>query len=250
MAKSNLRSLYELGACLLHGVDAATMRFLPDLHMRKFDRIIFNFPHAGFYRNESHPDQIRLHKNVVDGFFNNARGMLRYDGEVHVNHKIKVPYNCWNLQELASRNSLRMFECNDFKIKDYPGYNHKRGSGKKSDEPFTLGSCCTFKFKVDLSYANRTCRKHLTPVVPFRHREEIFFEHEMINYSRNMDNCVTNNMRRESLWFSTYGCVTNSHDLNYVGGDNWTNLRRYEVEARERTDDIVRSTNWYMESTR
>jgi 25S rRNA (uracil2634-N3)-methyltransferase len=51
-AKSNLEELQKLGACLLHGVDATAMKFYPDLKMRRFDRIIFNFPHAGFHRKE------------------------------------------------------------------------------------------------------------------------------------------------------------------------------------------------------
>lgn len=52
-ARSNLETLKRLGASLLHGVDATKLHFHPDLHFRRFDRIIFNFPHAGFHRKES-----------------------------------------------------------------------------------------------------------------------------------------------------------------------------------------------------
>jgi hypothetical protein len=51
-AKSNLEELQKLGAYVLHGVDATVMKFHPDLKMQRFDRIIFNFPHAGFHRKE------------------------------------------------------------------------------------------------------------------------------------------------------------------------------------------------------
>lgn len=51
-AKSNLENLERLGASLLHGVDATKMKFHPDLRMRRFDRIVFNFPHAGFHGKE------------------------------------------------------------------------------------------------------------------------------------------------------------------------------------------------------
>lgn len=51
-AKSNLDELQKLGACLLHGVDATKMKFHSDLQMRRFDRVIFNFPHAGFHGKE------------------------------------------------------------------------------------------------------------------------------------------------------------------------------------------------------
>ncbi|KAI7729905.1 hypothetical protein M8C21_024455 [Ambrosia artemisiifolia] len=51
-ARTNLDSLYNAGAKLLFGVDAMTMKLHPHLHWRKFDRIIFNFPHAGFSGKE------------------------------------------------------------------------------------------------------------------------------------------------------------------------------------------------------
>ena len=51
-AKSNLEALKKLGAHLLFGVDATKMKLHTDLKMRKFDRIIYNFPHAGFHGKE------------------------------------------------------------------------------------------------------------------------------------------------------------------------------------------------------
>ena len=48
-AKSKLIGTTKLGADVWHGVDATQMKFHPYLKMRRFDRIIFNFPHAGFH---------------------------------------------------------------------------------------------------------------------------------------------------------------------------------------------------------
>lgn len=87
-----------------------------------------------------------MHRRLLDGFFHNASGMLRPNGEIHVNHKNSIPYCHWKLEELASRNSLRLIECVAFKKEDYPGYENKRGSGSRCDEQFLLGECCTFKF--------------------------------------------------------------------------------------------------------
>ncbi|POO03687.1 ferredoxin-fold anticodon-binding domain protein [Trema orientale] len=56
-AKSNLENLKMLGTSPLYGVDATKMKRYPELRMRQFDRIIFNFPHAGFHGKE---DDIRL----------------------------------------------------------------------------------------------------------------------------------------------------------------------------------------------
>ncbi|KAF9600540.1 hypothetical protein IFM89_010026 [Coptis chinensis] len=145
--KSNLESLKSLGATIIHGVDATKMKRHTDLGMRQFDRIIFNFPHAGFHGKEDHVPMILKHRNLVRGFFKNASGMLRSNGEVHVNHKTTAPFNQWNLEELASIHKLRLIEHVEFKKDDYPGYNNKRGDSARCDEPFPLGECETFKFQ-------------------------------------------------------------------------------------------------------
>ncbi|KAI3932848.1 hypothetical protein MKX01_031830, partial [Papaver californicum] len=44
--------LRNLGAIIMHGVDATKMKLFPDLKRRKFNRIIHNFPHAGFHGKE------------------------------------------------------------------------------------------------------------------------------------------------------------------------------------------------------
>ncbi|GMJ10510.1 hypothetical protein HRI_004720200 [Hibiscus trionum] len=145
-AVSNLENLRKLGATLLHGVDATKMKHHTDLANRKFDRIIFNFPHAGFHGKEHDPHMIQMHKNLVQGFFRNARGMLRSNGEIHVNHKTGTPFCLWNLEKLASESSLVLFQCVDFNIEDYPGYHNKRGDSSRCDLPFPLGDSSTFKF--------------------------------------------------------------------------------------------------------
>ncbi|KAK2440875.1 ferredoxin-fold anticodon-binding domain protein [Trifolium repens] len=145
-AKSNLEELQKLGACLLHGVDATAMKFYPDLKMRRFDRIIFNFPHAGFHWKEDNLLMIKMHMDLVFGFFKNASHMLRANGEIHVNHKTTPPFNNWNLEKLAEQSFMTMIECVDFNKEDYPGYNNKRGDSYRCDDPFPLGKCSTFKF--------------------------------------------------------------------------------------------------------
>ncbi|KAK5845006.1 uncharacterized protein LOC108482069 isoform X2 [Gossypium arboreum] len=122
------------------------MKHHTDLANRKFDRIIFNFPHAGFYGKEDNPHMIQMHRNLVQGFFRSARGMLRANGEIHVNHKTSAPFSLWNLEKLASECSLAWIQCVDFNVEDYPGYQNKRGDDSRCDEPFPLGKSSTFKF--------------------------------------------------------------------------------------------------------
>ncbi|VYS49232.1 unnamed protein product [Arabidopsis thaliana] len=146
-ARSNLKTLKRLGALLLHGVDATTLHFHPDLRYRRFDRVIFNFPHAGFHGRESDSSLIRKHRELVFGFFNGASRLLRANGEVHVSHKNKAPFSEWNLEELASRCFLVLIQRVAFEKNNYPGYENKRGDGRRCDQPFLLGECSTFKFR-------------------------------------------------------------------------------------------------------
>ncbi|XP_009605900.1 uncharacterized protein At4g26485-like [Nicotiana tomentosiformis] len=152
--KLNLEKLKSLEGTVLHGVDATKMQLHPDLANRKFDRLIFNFPHAGFHGSENNNRLIHLHRNLVVKFFGSARKRLRPDGEVHVTHKTTHPFCCWDLAVLASAQSLTCIASADFNIKNYPGYNNKRGGGERCDESFPLGECCTFKFIFDPSHKN------------------------------------------------------------------------------------------------
>ncbi|XP_072968523.1 uncharacterized protein [Typha angustifolia] len=147
-AESNMENLKKMGAMILHGIDATKMKLHSDLTARKFDRIVFNFPHAGFKGKEDSMRMINLHRPLVRGFFKNASRMLRTDGEIHISHKTGGPFCKWNLEELALKNSLVLSECANFEIKEYPGYANKRGDGARCDQPFRLGNCCTFKFRI------------------------------------------------------------------------------------------------------
>ncbi|KAL4554660.1 hypothetical protein LXL04_037259 [Taraxacum kok-saghyz] len=169
-AKENLDALGNFGAQLLHGVNAIKMKNHTDLRMRKFDRILFNFPHLGIkYVDESNDYLIMEHKNLVQSFLWNARFMLLPKGEIHVTHRTEHPYNLWNIEELATPCVLDspLVECVDFQVQDYPGYNNKEGKlaspergltfheyvefktkENGDDEPFPLGKCSTFKFTV------------------------------------------------------------------------------------------------------
>ncbi|XP_016487342.1 uncharacterized protein At4g26485-like isoform X1 [Nicotiana tabacum] len=144
--KSNLEKLKALGGTILHGVDATKLQHHTDISNRKFHRIIFNFPHAGFYGKEDNNHLIQMHQNLVAGFMGSAKERLRADGQIHVTHKTTEPFNLWDLVGLGSQNSLSCINCADFKIENYPGYNNKYGAGSKCDMSFPLRECTTFMF--------------------------------------------------------------------------------------------------------
>ncbi|MFS8002297.1 hypothetical protein Hanom_Chr13g01200481 [Helianthus anomalus] len=98
MAKDHITKLRELGASVYHKVDATKMKQNSIFLYRKFDVIIYNFPHAGFRkRTDSEINVIRMHKRLVKGFFENAIKMLSAEGDVHVTHKDERIYKTWNI---------------------------------------------------------------------------------------------------------------------------------------------------------
>ncbi|XP_027357443.1 uncharacterized protein At4g26485-like [Abrus precatorius] len=124
MALRNLTELEALGCTIVHEVDVHTMTQHPLLENQAFDRVIFNFPHAGFIGRESDDYQIKLHQELVSGFLSNAKYMLASCGEVHITHKTSHPFSKWNIKELANDENLELVGEVVFSRHHYPGYNN------------------------------------------------------------------------------------------------------------------------------
>ncbi|KAI4347221.1 hypothetical protein L6164_008051 [Bauhinia variegata] len=154
---TNLDELEELGCTIVHGVDAHTMSEHTFLKGNHFDRIIFNFPHAGFTLPEHHWFQIELHQDLVRGFLGNAREILGENGEIHVTHKTSYPFNKWEIEKLANEAGLCIVEKVPFYRWNYPGYINKRGHGPKCGRTFPVGESATFKFALDPVGEEKTC---------------------------------------------------------------------------------------------
>ncbi|XP_030967478.1 uncharacterized protein At4g26485-like [Quercus lobata] len=143
----HLAELNRRGCLVLYEINVYDMNQNPSLMSKKFDVIIFNFPHAGHCGlNETDYLLIEMHRNLLQAFFNSARHMLTRGGEVHVAHRDDCPYNRWKIEELAERADLYLKEKVDFNAVDYPGYINKRGGAVRCDGKFPLKSCFTFKF--------------------------------------------------------------------------------------------------------
>ncbi|XP_058725459.1 heavy metal-associated isoprenylated plant protein 41-like [Vicia villosa] len=145
-ASSNLSELEVLGCTVLHNVDVGNMSQHLYLKNKSFDRIIFNFPHAGFVCRESDELQILLHRRLVSGFFKSAKSIVSSSGEIHVSHKTSYPFFKWDIEGLAVIEGLILIEEVDFQQSYYPGYSNKRGSGSQCDHSFPIGMSSTFKF--------------------------------------------------------------------------------------------------------
>ncbi|KAL8462088.1 hypothetical protein ACS0TY_032436 [Phlomoides rotata] len=145
-AAHNLALLQQTGCTVMHGVDACTMSKRRFFKRTKFDRIVFNFPHAGLETFEHDTYQISLHQEVVSGFLKNAYKMVRDEGEVHITHKTAYPYSEWNIEELAEEEGFVLKDKAYFTKWDYPGYHNKKGYGHRSNRTFNVGESSTYKF--------------------------------------------------------------------------------------------------------
>ncbi|XP_022139694.1 uncharacterized protein At4g26485-like [Momordica charantia] len=144
--ETTLEELEEEGCIVMHGVNVRTMSQHPLLRNELFDRIVFNFPHAGFTYSEIEPKQIKLHQNLVRCFVRNAVEMVSENGEIHITHKTSHPFSEWEIVEIAEEEGLFLKEEAEFSKWDYPGYINKKGDGPYCNRTFPVGCCCTFKF--------------------------------------------------------------------------------------------------------
>ncbi|XP_059662343.1 uncharacterized protein LOC132308314 [Cornus florida] len=143
-SRSNIEKLRSRGCKVMHGVDATEMANHLLLEGMKFDRIIFNFPHAGFLEHEPRKSQLQRHRELVRKFLANAKKMITEKGENHISHKSNSFFLEWNVEFLASQVGLRLIEAVDFNLNDYPGYRTKYGFG--GDKNFNCNPSKTYKF--------------------------------------------------------------------------------------------------------
>ncbi|MCL7037777.1 hypothetical protein MKW94_007832 [Papaver nudicaule] len=131
-SQQHIFDLRRRGCLVLHEIDVHSMASeYSKLKSMKFDRIIYNFPHAGHWR--------KLREEDFE--------LIREDGEVHVAHRNDYPYNTWGIDKLAKKAGLFLIEIVEFRPENYPLYRNKRGSRIKSWDSFGFGdSPMTFKF--------------------------------------------------------------------------------------------------------
>ncbi|XP_010539128.1 PREDICTED: uncharacterized protein At4g26485-like [Tarenaya hassleriana] len=144
--KSNVQELKDLGGTVIHGVNVHTMTQNCIIRSKRYDMIVFNFPHAGFTPglSERNPLAISRHQEVVRGSAKNV--VKRFDGEIHVTHKAAYPFSEWNIETLGEKEGLTLLGSSAFNMRDYPGYSNKRGSGFYCDSAFPVGQSVTFRF--------------------------------------------------------------------------------------------------------
>ncbi|XP_071733183.1 uncharacterized protein At4g26485-like isoform X2 [Rutidosis leptorrhynchoides] len=149
-AKLNMLGLMELGTTVIYQVDVKTMASDTRFSKNQFERIIYNMPHAGFVDglSESSDQMIKLHQELVKGYFDNASKLLTVKGEVHLRHHTHPPFDRWEVVELAKNAGLKLFKKVPFNPAEYPTYTRKKGAGMNANQSFPINpkNCSLYKF--------------------------------------------------------------------------------------------------------
>ncbi|GAB2293081.1 hypothetical protein Dimus_027296 [Dionaea muscipula] len=144
----NIPKLTDRGCAVLHGIDATKIAWkYPPLQAMQFDRIIFNFPHAGVFKTDAPREaQLQKHQRLIRMFLANAKVMIKMDGEIHIRHKSNGFFRDWNIQQLGENEGLRLIEAVPFHQREYEGYNTKFGFGGNANGNFDCNPSNTYRF--------------------------------------------------------------------------------------------------------
>eukprot|EP00941_MAST-03F_sp_MAST-3F-sp1_P004540 g4540.t1 len=140
-------------------IDATTIsrpsvRKIIDPEKQGFDRIVWNFPHGGFPETKEHHhgpgfewgDFLEKHASLVRGFISQTRELLRPNGLVIITNKSIEPFSLWNIPKMAKAYGFNHFIEESFNIDDYPGFQNRRGAGKRAAKRFPCNDAKLYAF--------------------------------------------------------------------------------------------------------
>ena len=136
---------YEVDATRLSdNLSLSNMQEIP-----RFHRIVWNFPCTAISQGQDGQNAaMEDNKELIRRFVRDARHLLDENGEIHMSHKTKPPYNQWKLEEVAIE------KCKDDPAVEYQGrvvldkftfvpYTPRKALDRKS---FPCHDACTFIF--------------------------------------------------------------------------------------------------------
>ena len=135
------------GVRIEHGIDATqldTRETVAQLGGRhSFDRVIFNFPHAGWVghssdEREESATMVSRQRTLMMGTLAAAGALLaKQGGELHLRLKTGSPYCCWGMQQLVADAGWAIVGSAPFAAKHWPSYSPVYGAGRRSHRRFS-----------------------------------------------------------------------------------------------------------------
>jgi len=98
-ANENIQAIEDLGGKVLYQIDATKLASLKQFKGKRFDKIVFNFPHVGAGIKDQDRN-ILTNQKLIQSFFDNAAELLTSrilyddlnDGEILVTIKVFIMY--------------------------------------------------------------------------------------------------------------------------------------------------------------
>ena len=159
---TTIQELESLGATVCYQVDATNIAgTLPNDVLQSnsmFDRITWNFPCSAIgYGQDGQNDAMEFNKQLIRDYVGNAvtsRLVDKVDGEIHMLHKTKPPFNQWHIETVALEALGAKGDDDDERSLEYKGriafdrclmppYVPRKALDKKS---FTCHDACTYVF--------------------------------------------------------------------------------------------------------
>ena len=107
---------------VLFQVDATKLHGHPDLKQKKFDIILFTFPHTG--TPNCSPKSIEDNKKLIRDFLVSAQQILANDGKIILTLKTSQPYDRWTFPSFAGY-EIEPKSQHAFNAYLFPGYVHR-----------------------------------------------------------------------------------------------------------------------------
>ncbi|KAK9473597.1 uncharacterized protein V1510DRAFT_362913 [Dipodascopsis tothii] len=115
-------------AHLLFNVDATALGKVKYIRKRKFDCVVFNFPHTGSGITDQDRNILK-NQQLLQGFLKAVGPALSRKGKVVVTLFEGAPYDLWNLKALAKAAGYVTIRSGAFDWAAYDGYRHRRTAG-------------------------------------------------------------------------------------------------------------------------
>jgi len=118
--------LLRAKSTVLFGVDATMLHEHADLKDKKFDIIVFTFPHTGVPNSSA--NSIDSNKQLIRDFLKSAQRLITSNGEISITLKTSAPYDKWAFPHFEQY-EIESKSKHDFDSPLFPGYNHRSTNG-------------------------------------------------------------------------------------------------------------------------